>query len=117
MNSMIDHPTKWDLKRLYSEEQDPMLPTEIEKLIETYKENRDPAILSNIIQSIEKAEYYFYCLSTEQVDESILALPHTKIMNLKRDVRLLLQEESNVSDNASIHFIENELQAWEDMYI
>ncbi|PFR94608.1 M3 family metallopeptidase, partial [Bacillus cereus] len=30
---------------------------------------------------------------------------------------LLLQEESNVSDNASIHFIENELQAWEDMYI
>ncbi|WP_001087488.1 M3 family metallopeptidase [Bacillus cereus] len=120
MNSMIDHPTKWDLKRLYSEEQDPMLSTEIEKieqLIETYKENRDAANLSNIIQRIEKAEYYFYCLSTEQVDESILALPHTKIMNLKRDVRLLLQEESNVSDNASIHFIENELQAWEDMYI
>lgn len=120
MNQIINHPTRWDLERIYLETKDPTFSTEIEiieQLIETYKENRDPAILSNIIQRIEKAEYYFYCLSTEQADESTFALPHTKIMNLKREVRLLLQEESNVSDNASIHFIENELQAWEDMYI
>ncbi|MBO1583098.1 M3 family metallopeptidase [Bacillus sp. XF8] len=120
MNQITDHPTKWDLKRLYPEEQDLMFFTEIEiieQLIEIYKEEGDLEALSKIIQKTEKAEYYFYCLSTEQVDESILAVPHTKIMNLKRDVRLLLQEESNVSDNASIHFIENELKAWEDMYI
>lgn len=124
MNQIIDHPTNWDLKRLYPEEQDPMLSTEIEKieqLIETYKENRDPAILSKIIQNIEKAEYYFYCLSTEQTDEKTTAFPHTKINTLKTEVHILLQEsnheKSNFPENQNINFIENELKAWEDMYI
>ncbi|MBC6973069.1 oligoendopeptidase F [Bacillus sp. Xin] len=124
MNQIINHPTRWDLERLYPETKDPMFSTEkekIEQLIATYKENRDSAILSRIIQSIEKAEYYFYCLSTEQVDESTVVLPHTKINDLKTEVRLVLQEanceKSNFSEYQNINFIENELKAWEDMYI
>ncbi|PGE94368.1 oligoendopeptidase F [Bacillus pseudomycoides] len=124
MKQIINHPTRWDLERLYSETKDPTFSTEIEiieQLIGTYKENSDPAILSRIIQRIEKAEYYFYCLSAEQVDEFTAALPHTKINTLKTEVRLLLQdsnhEKSNFFENQNINFIENELKAWEDMYI
>ncbi|PEA82576.1 M3 family metallopeptidase [Bacillus pseudomycoides] len=124
MNQIINHPTRWDLERLYPESKDPMFSTEIEsieQLIETYKENRDSAILSRIIQRIEKAEYYFYCLSAEHADESTAALPHTKINTLKTEVRLLLQEsnheKSDFFENQNINFIENELKAWEDMYI
>lgn len=124
MNQMINHPTRWDLERLYPETKDPTFSTEIEiieQLIGTYKENSDPAILSRIIQRIEKAEYYFYCLSAEHVDEFTAALPHTKINTLKIEVRLLLQEsnheKSNFFENQNINFIENELKAWEDMYI
>ncbi|MGG3521655.1 M3 family metallopeptidase [Bacillus pseudomycoides] len=124
MNQMINHPTRWDLERLYPETKDPTFSTEIEiieQLIGTYKENSDPAILSRIIQRIEKAEYYFYCLSAEHADEFTAALPHTKINTLKTEVRLLLQEsnheKSNFFENQNINFIENELKAWEDMYI
>ncbi|MEN1937866.1 M3 family metallopeptidase [Paenibacillus sp. 102] len=124
MNQIINHPTRWDLERLYPETKDPMFSTEIEKieqLIEIYKEEGDSETLSKIIQRIEKAEYYFYCLSTEQVDESIVVLPHSKINNLKTEVQLLLQrgnrEKNNIHENRNIHFIENELKAWEDMYI
>ncbi|WP_144568733.1 M3 family metallopeptidase [Bacillus pseudomycoides] len=124
MNQMINHPTRWDLERLYPETKDPTFSTEIEiieQLIGTYKENSDPAILSRIIQRIEKAEYYFYCLSAEHADEFTAALPHTKINKLKTEVRLLLQEsnheKSNFFENQNINFIENELKAWEDMYI
>ncbi|PEP81657.1 M3 family metallopeptidase [Bacillus pseudomycoides] len=124
MNQIINHPTRWDLERLYPETKDPTFSTEIEiieQLIGTYKENSDPAILSRIIQRIEKAEYYFYCLSAEQADEFTAALPHTKINTLKTEVRLLLQEsnheKSNFFENQNINFIENELKAWEDMYI
>lgn len=49
MNQIINHPTRWDLERLYPETKDPMFSTEIEKieqLIATYKENRGSAILS-----------------------------------------------------------------------
>ncbi|WP_439741481.1 M3 family metallopeptidase [Bacillus pseudomycoides] len=124
MNQMINHPTRWDLERLYPETKDPTFSTEIEiieQLIGTYKENSDPAILSRIIQRIEKAEYYFYCLSAEHADEFTAALPHTKINTLKTEVRLLLQEsnheKSDFFENQNINFIENELKAWEDMYI
>ncbi|PEY28774.1 oligoendopeptidase F [Bacillus cereus] len=124
MNQIINHPTRWDLERLYPKEKDPMFSTEIEmieQLIETYKEDRNSEILSRIIQRIEKAEYYFYCLSTEQVGESTVALPHIKINNLKTEVRILLQEsnheKSNFSENQSISFVDNELKAWKDMYI
>ncbi|MBJ8029520.1 M3 family metallopeptidase [Bacillus cereus group sp. N21] len=124
MNQMINHPTRWDLERLYPETKDPTFSTEIEiieQLIGTYKENSDPAILSRIIQRIEKAEYYFYCLFAEHADEFTAALPHTKINTLKTEVRLLLQEsnheKSNFFENQNINFIENELKAWEDMYI
>ncbi|MED4651781.1 M3 family metallopeptidase [Bacillus pseudomycoides] len=124
MKQIINHPTRWDLERLYPETKDPTFSTEIEiieQLIGTYKENSDPAILSRIIQRIEKAEYYFYCLSAEHADEFTAALPHTKINTLKTEVRLLLQEsnheKSNFFENQNINFIENELKAWEDMYI
>ncbi len=53
MNQITDHPTKWDLKRLYPEEQDLMFFTEIEiieQLIEIYKEEEDLEALSKIIQ-------------------------------------------------------------------
>lgn len=124
MSSIIDHPTRWNLERLYPKANDPMFSTEMEiikQLIETYKEVRDSETLSKIIQRIEKAEYYIYCLSTEHTDESTAALPHTKIHTLKTEVRLLLKEsnneKSNFPESTSVDFIENELKVWEDMYI
>lgn len=55
MSPIIDHPTRWELERLYPKANDPMLSTEIEsikQLIETYKEVRDSETLSKIIQSL-----------------------------------------------------------------
>ncbi|WP_459502975.1 M3 family metallopeptidase [Bacillus sp. C1] len=123
MNPVIEHPTRWDLERLYTDIKDPMFSTEIEiikQLIETYKENSDSETLSQMIQRIEKAEYYLYCRFTEHVEESTV-VPQRKVNDLKMEVRSLLQEsnheKSNFSENQSISFIENELKAWEDMYI
>ncbi|MDM5155218.1 M3 family metallopeptidase [Bacillus sp. DX1.1] len=124
MNQTVHHPTRWDLDRLYPENKDPILSTEIaaiQQLIEEYKENKDSKILFQIIQRIEKAEYYHYCLTIEKTDQSAITLLHTNINNLKTEARILLQDSktdmSNFTENKNINFMRDELKAWEDMYI
>ena len=50
---------RWDLNRLYSNE-DILFP--ILELKEQYFVTKDVEVLSKLIQAIEKAEYYLYCV-------------------------------------------------------
>ncbi|EJR55037.1 hypothetical protein IIM_01977 [Bacillus cereus VD107] len=118
MNMLIQAPTKWDLGRLYSNEPD--LIFSIEQLQVEYKAIKDPATLSQLIQAIEKAEYYLYCLATEDNVQHENTELSVKINQLKKEVQRLIEssKEQNINgNNSSIKLIENELKAWEDMYI
>ncbi|MED0970529.1 M3 family metallopeptidase [Bacillus paramycoides] len=118
MNMLIQAPTKWDLCRLYSNEQDLMF--SIEQLKVEYKATKDPATLSQLIQAIEKAEYYLYCRATEDDAPPENNLLSVTINQLKKEVQLLIESSKKQGindDNSSIKLIENELKAWEDMYI
>ncbi|MBK5431821.1 M3 family metallopeptidase [Bacillus sp. TH25] len=116
MNKLIHAPTNWDLCRLYSNEQD--LIFSIEQLKIEYKATKNPVILSQLIQAIEKAEYYLYCRSTEEDVQPENALLSVKINQLKKEVQLLIESSKQQdTNNLSIKLIENELKAWEDMYI
>ncbi|WP_128854370.1 M3 family metallopeptidase [Bacillus sp. CDB3] len=118
MNVLIQTPTQWDLYRLYFDEQD--FKFSIEQLKVDYKAKRDPAILSQLIQAIEKAEYYLYCRSTEDDVPPENNLLSVKINQLKKETQLLIEssKEQNINgNNSSIKLIEDELKAWEDMYI
>ncbi|MBJ8105364.1 MULTISPECIES: M3 family metallopeptidase [Bacillus cereus group] len=117
MNKLIYAPTNWDLCRLYSNEQDPMI--SIEQLKVEYKATKDSVILSQLIQAIEKAEYYLYCRAAEDEKHSEDTLLSVKVNQLKKEVQLLIESSKGQSVNAnhsSIRLIENELKAWEDMY-
>ncbi|EJS54476.1 hypothetical protein ICG_02738 [Bacillus cereus BAG1X1-3] len=117
MNIRIQAPTKWDLDRLYSNKQD--LIFSIERLIIEYKATKDTVTLLQLIQAIEKAEYYLYCRSTEDDVQPENALLSVKVNQLKKEVQLLIesskQQDIN-TNNLSIKLIENELKSWEDMY-
>ncbi|MED0905775.1 M3 family metallopeptidase [Bacillus nitratireducens] len=117
MNVLIQTPTQWDLYRLYSDEQDFMF--SIEQLKIEYKTKKDPAILSQLIQAIEKAEYYLYCRAAEDEKHPENTLLSVKVNQLKKEVQLLIESSKGQSVNtnhSSIKLIENELKAWEDMY-
>ncbi|PEY88504.1 oligoendopeptidase F, partial [Bacillus cereus] len=77
----IQAPTKWDLDRLYSNKQD--LIFSIERLIIEYKATKDTVTLLQLIQAIEKAEYYLYCRSTEDDVQPENALLSVKVNQLK----------------------------------
>lgn len=117
MNIRIQAPTKWDLGRLYSNKQN--LIFSIERLIIEYKATKDSVILSQLIQAIEKAEYYLYCRAAEDEKHPEDTLLSVKINQLKKEVQLLIESSKGQSVNtnhSSIKLIENELKAWEDMY-
>ncbi len=123
MNKIIQaqSESQWDLDRLYPQEQNFTFSIEtIERLKIEYKATKDTATLSQLIQAIEKAEYYLYCRSTEEDAQPENALLSVKIIQLKKEVQLLIesskQQDIN-TNNLSIKLIENELKAWEDMYI
>ncbi|QWG90237.1 M3 family metallopeptidase [Bacillus mycoides] len=117
MNIRIQAPTKWDLDRLYSNKQD--LIFSIERLIIEYKATKDSVILSQLIQAIEKAEYYLFCRAAEDEKHPENTLLSVKVNQLKKEVQLLIESSKGQSVNtnhSSIKLIENELKAWEDMY-
>ncbi|AIW84794.1 Peptidase M3A and M3B thimet/oligopeptidase F [Bacillus mycoides] len=121
MNKIIQAQSQWDLDRLYPQEQNFTFSIEtIERLKIEYKATKDTVTLSQLIQAIEKAEYYLYCRSTEEDAQPENALLSVKINQLKKEVQLLIEsskQQDIKTNNLSIKLIENELKAWEDMYI
>ncbi|GAB6437034.1 hypothetical protein bcgnr5380_24050 [Bacillus cereus] len=104
---------KWDLERLYSNE-DVLVP--IFELKEQYFITKDIGILSNLIQSIEKAEYYLYCRSAEESVSSDITRLTVKVKELKSEVQQVIQQSAvEITDNTRL--IKDELHAWENMYI
>ena len=66
MNKIIQAQSQWDLDRLYPQEQNFTFYIEtIERLKIEYKATKDSVILSQLIEAIEKAEYYLYCRAAE----------------------------------------------------
>ncbi|MDV6037967.1 M3 family metallopeptidase [Bacillus sp. SM-B1] len=103
----------WDLDSLYSNE-DILSP--ILELKEQFSVTKNIGILSNLIQSIEKAEYYLYCRSAEESVSSNLTILATAVKGLKREVQQVIQQsEVEITDNTRL--IKDELHAWENMYI
>ncbi|MGE6401410.1 M3 family metallopeptidase [Bacillus cereus] len=123
MNKIIQaqSQSQWDLDRLYPQEQNFTFSIEtIERLKIEYKATKDSVILSQLIQAIEKAEYYLYCRTTEDDPPPENNLQGVIINQLKKEVQLLIEssKEQNINgNNSSIKLIEDELKAWEDMYI
>ncbi|QWG45376.1 oligoendopeptidase F [Bacillus mycoides] len=123
MNKIIQaqSQSQWDLDRLYPQEQNFTFSIEtIERLKIEYKATKDSVILSQLIQAIEKAEYYLYCRATEDDPPPENNLQGVIINPLKKEVQLLIEssKEQNINgNNSSIKLIEDELKAWEDMYI
>ena len=116
MKMLIQAPTNWNLCRLYSNEQDLMI--SIEQLKVEYKATKDQVILSQLIQAIEKAEYYLYCRSIEDDTQPEDTLLSVKTNQLKKEVQLLIESSKEQSvNNPIINLLENELKAWENMYI
>lgn len=118
MNVLIQNPPQWDLYRLYANEEDFMF--SIEQLKVKYKAKKDPVILSQLIEIIEKAEYYLYCRATEDDVHPENTLLSVKISELKKEVQFLIESrnEKNINgNNSSIKLIKDELKAWENMYI
>lgn len=106
---------KWDLDRLYPIEN---ILTPILGLKEQYYATKDVAILSKLIQAIEKAEYFLYCRSAEESVSSDLTILTATVKNLKREVQQVIQKsEVETSDNINTRLIKDELNAWENMYI
>ncbi|MES5893785.1 M3 family metallopeptidase [Bacillus cereus group sp. RP43] len=123
MNKIIQaqSESQWDLDRLYPQEQNFTFSIEtIERLKIEYKATKDSVILSQLIQAIEKAEYYLYCRAAEDEKHPEDTLLSVKVNQLKKEVQLLIEsskQEHINTNNLSIKLIENELKAWEDMYI
>ncbi|ACO28514.1 M3 family metallopeptidase [Bacillus cereus] len=104
---------KWDLGRLYSNT-DILVP--ILELKEQFFVTKDIGILSNLIQSIEKAEYYLYCRSAEESVSTDITRLTMKVKELKSEVQQVIQQsELEITDNTRL--IKDELHAWENMYI
>ncbi|QWH01300.1 oligoendopeptidase F [Bacillus mycoides] len=120
MNKIIQAQSQWDLDRLYPQEQSFTFSIEtIERLKIEYKATKDSVILSQLIQAIEKAEYYLYCRAAEDEKHPENTLLSVKVNQLKKEVQLLIESSRGQSVNtnhSSIKLIENELKAWEDMY-
>ncbi len=120
MNKIIQAQSQWDLDRLYPQEQSFTFSIEtIERLKIEYKATKDSVILSQLIQAIEKAEYYLYCRAAEDEKHPENTLLSVKVNQLKKEVQLLIESSKGQSVNtnhSSIKLIENELKAWEDMY-
>ncbi|KXY35345.1 oligoendopeptidase F [Bacillus cereus] len=120
MNKIIQAQSQWDLDRLYPQEQSFTFSIEtIERLKIEYKATKDSVILSQLIQAIEKAEYYLYCRAAEDEKHPEDTLLSVKVNQLKKEVQLLIESSKGQSVNtnhSSIKLIENELKAWEDMY-
>ncbi|MBJ7957282.1 oligoendopeptidase F [Bacillus cereus group sp. N28] len=120
MNKIIQAQSQWDLDRLYPQEQNFTFSIEtIERLKIEYKATKDSVILSQLIQAIEKAEYYLYCRAAEDEKHPEDTLLSVKVNQLKKEVQLLIESSKGQSVNtnhSSIKLIENELKAWEDMY-
>ncbi|MGW6148043.1 M3 family metallopeptidase [Bacillus mycoides] len=121
MNKIIQAQSQWDLDRLYPQEQNFTFSIEtIERLKIEYKATKDSVILSQLIQAIEKAEYYLYCRAAEDEKHPEDTLLSVKVNQLKKEVQLLIESSKQQhinTNNLSIKLIENELKAWEDMYI
>ncbi|MBJ8052707.1 oligoendopeptidase F [Bacillus cereus] len=123
MNKIIQaqSESQWDLDRLYPQEQNFTFSIEtIERLKIEYKATKDSVILSQLIQAIEKAEYYLYCRAAEDEKHPEDTLLSVKVNQLKKEVQLLIEsikQQHINTNNLSIKLIENELKAWEDMYI
>ncbi|EJQ71217.1 M3 family metallopeptidase [Bacillus sp. FSL E2-8868] len=123
MNKIIQaqSQSQWDLDRLYPQEQNFTFSIEtIERLKIEYKATKDSVILSQLIQAIEKAEYYLYCRAAEDEKHPEDTLLSVKVNQLKKEVQLLIESSKQQhinTNNLSIKLIENELKAWEDMYI
>ena len=78
--------------------------------------DKDVEILSKLIQSIEKAEYYLYCRLTEESVSSDITRLTMKVKELKSEVQQVIQQsEVEITDNTRL--IKDELHAWENMYI
>ena len=104
---------RWDLDRLYTCG-DIIFP--ILELKEQYIVTKDVEILSKLIQSIEKAEYYLYCRLTEESVSSDITRLTMKVKELKSEVQQVIQQsEVEITDNTRL--IKDELHAWENMYI
>ncbi|KXY37303.1 oligoendopeptidase F [Bacillus cereus] len=120
MNKIIQAQSQWDLDRLYPQEQNFTFSIEtIERLKIEYKATKDSVILSQLIEAIEKAEYYLYCRAAEDEKHPENTLLSVKVNQLKKEVQLLIESSKGQSVNtnhSSIKLIENELKAWEDMY-
>ncbi|WP_044444585.1 M3 family metallopeptidase [Bacillus mycoides] len=120
MNKIIQSQSQWDLDRLYPQEQNFTFSIEtIERLKIEYKATKESIILSQLIQAIEKAEYYLYCRVAEDEKHPENTLLSVKVNQLKKEVQLLIESSKGQSVNtnhSSIKLIENELKAWEDMY-
>ncbi|EEK72955.1 Peptidase M3A and M3B thimet/oligopeptidase F [Bacillus mycoides] len=120
MNKIIQAQSQWDLDRLYPQEQNFTFSIEtIERLKIEYKATKDSVILSQLIQAIEKAEYYLYCRAAEDEKHPENTLLSVKVNQLKKEVQLLIESSKGQSVNtnhSSIKLIENELKAREDMY-
>ncbi|PGM96163.1 M3 family metallopeptidase [Bacillus cereus] len=123
MNKIIQaqSQSQWDLDRLYPQEQNFTFSIEtIERLKIEYKATKDSVILSQLIQDIEKAEYYLYCRAAEDEKHPEDTLLSVKVNQLKKEVQLLIESSKQQhinTNNLSIKLIENELKALEDMYI
>ncbi|MGW5955564.1 M3 family metallopeptidase [Bacillus mycoides] len=121
MNKIIQAQSQWDLDRLYPQEQNFTFSIEtIERLKIEYKATKDSVILSQLIQAIEKAEYYLYCRAAEDEKHPEDTLLSVKVNQFKKEVQLLIESSKQQhinTNNLSIKLIENELKAWEDMYI
>ncbi|MGG0290527.1 M3 family metallopeptidase [Bacillus pacificus] len=104
---------RWDLNRLYSNE-DILFP--ILELKEQYFVTKDVEVLSKLIQAIEKAEYYLYCRSVEESVPPDLTKLTVKVKELKNELQQVIKHnEVETSDNTKL--IKDELNAWENMYI
>ncbi|PYZ96687.1 peptidase M3 [Alteribacter lacisalsi] len=64
--------------------------------------------LAKLIQQVESAESFYYCLTTEKTDTALLASIHTNISALKSHIRLLVsKQQEKVS-----HMSDEQFEEW-----
>ncbi|MED1202585.1 M3 family metallopeptidase [Heyndrickxia acidicola] len=131
MNS-TKKPTRWNLERLYQEEgitsfinHLDFLSKRLDKLEKNnghFDENgtEEQYTELNIIGDIEKAESYYYCLTTEEVDPSILTSINLTITALKLKMRSLLDLKIEMMKSKELHTASRltiqALKGYEDIY-
>lgn len=97
----INIPTRWTLTNFYNGLDPKIFIKQLEIIKETlidleHKENtvfleeKELSTLSDLIRQIDKAESFYYCLTSEEIEPSILSTINTTISSLKSHTRSII---------------------------